>query len=315
MRRIALGSAISFVLVFLVQLPAAAVGHDFGEVPLDDVKSEAAGVTRCSGLTARELAAMVLAPTWPEVAGGDVTKTPSPMALGRNDVNSPLYSPFPNTRRAFFHSGVGMWQLDTGGLGTEMTAAEAVKADTAAHRVADTMASLYCSAGGSVQARRAQAFFPWHACDSGACESIYQDIYCASVDQLCHMDPNANVGRQGGMGKRTCYVHAGPVNPTFTCWYINVDNAQGYKGYWATATPLTGGTGTTPPSPLTHPFYNWATDNGYERRHWIEADTGYSGRGEVYVLRSLGSNPRSAGNLDWFDADTLCDVDFNRGTC
>lgn len=117
---------------FALQAPPASA-HRFGDAPLQDVKDGAAAATRCSGLTASELAAMVLAPTWPEVAPGS-DLTPSPMALGRWDTSPALYSPWANTPRASWHAGVGAWQIDT--LNLDMAVFEKIRTNTAARFVA-----------------------------------------------------------------------------------------------------------------------------------------------------------------------------------
>ncbi len=59
--------------------PATAT-YTFGQQPLADVLASAGAQTRCAGLTQNQLAAMVLAPTYPET-GATGSLSPSPMTL------------------------------------------------------------------------------------------------------------------------------------------------------------------------------------------------------------------------------------------
>lgn len=63
----------------LDQAPASASSRRFGSRPLDDVLHWAAQERRC-GLTTNRLAAMMLAPTYPET-GTPLSASPSPMTL------------------------------------------------------------------------------------------------------------------------------------------------------------------------------------------------------------------------------------------
>jgi hypothetical protein len=122
---------------------------------------------------------MVLAPTWPETGAGS-SYTPSPMTLSRWDYASDRLWEGGDHRtaypRSFFHPGVGMWQLDSAGLGSALPTWRAISSYYAAKLVAQRMASAYCSSSGSESQRRAAAWRPWRACADGACESIYQAI-------------------------------------------------------------------------------------------------------------------------------------------
>jgi len=295
------------IFLGIAAIPAAA--HKFGTTPLNDVKTAAANANRCSGLTASELASMVLAPTWPEVAPG-TNLTPSPMALSRFDRDADLYSPWSNTPRAFFHPGIGAWQIDTAAL--SLAAFQKINTKTAAEFVAGYMAGRYCNVSGSDVARRRNAFSPWNACGSNqaTCENLYQEHYCAGPDNVCQITADSSVGRLGGMKQRTCYYGSLPPSErvNFTCWFTSPSLAEGHTGSWQQS-PFDGNSSL---SPLAFAFYNFW--DGNERRHWLQADTGYS-RGEVFVRRPSGGNPRTTGVLNWTDADVLCDASFNKGTC
>jgi hypothetical protein len=290
-------------------VPASA--HSFGSTPLDDVVEEAGNATRCTGLTRNELAAMMLAPTWPETGAGN--SAPSPMTLSRSDTDIDLYSfgTVDNQQRAFWHPGVGMWQLDDAGLGAFMPANQRINTLTAARKVAETMASRYCKSSGSPQNRREAAWAQWFACGSGVCEDLYREHYCAFDDSVCNIDRTPGVGRLGGMQTRICRYHAGPA--TFTCWYVNPANAQGDTGFWQSDPKM--GDRPNGLSPLAFAFYVYLrtdTKPDKEWRHWLQEDTGYD-VGEVFARRVDGMDSRRG--LEWVDDNRLCDVEERRGTC
>jgi hypothetical protein len=308
------------VLLLAGTSPSAVAAHSFGDDPLDDVLYHATNATRCAGLPAGQLAAMMLAPTWPETGAG--ASAPSPMTLGRADIDPDLWSfgagtASSSTKRAFWHAGIGLWQLDDSGMAASATAYAGFRISswTASALVAQTMADRFCSAGGTNAQRRAWAWAPWFACSGGACETLYQQHYCSSSAWVCNVTRDSSVGRYGGGSIRSCRYTFDST--AFTCWYINPSSAQESTGGWryepvggsykANGAPQV-------PSPLAHPFYAyWRQANDMEYRHWIAADTGYS-NGEIYVRRPDGVNSRS-GNLQWVDNDVLCDLTANRGPC
>jgi hypothetical protein len=306
-RRAYRGILLTILTASVLAQPTGSSAHSFGKTPLDDVIEKAGNATRCTGLTKNELAAMMLAPTWPEAAGGS-TEAPSPMTLSRFDTDIDLWSfrTIDQQRRAFWHPGVGMWQFDEAGLGASMTANQRINTSTAAQKAADTMASRYCNAGGKPAERRAFAWSPWFACGSSTCENLYQEHYCSASDTVCNVTTNGNVTRQGGMLTRNCRYGAGPA--TFTCWYVNYTNAQGVTTSWQQA-PLDGES--DGPSPLAFAFYVYL-GSGDEWRHWLEEDTGYN-VGEVFARRPNGQDSRAG--LTWKDQKKLCDLDTRHGTC
>ncbi len=308
----------SLALAMVMSAPVLGTGQasarSFGSNPYNDVITAATNTTKCSGLTTSKLAAMVFAPTWPEAAGGS-TSAPSPMTLGRGDAGLGLYS-YDNTPRAFWHAGIGAWQLDPAGLAAHMAAFQSINTSSASNKAAATMASTYCNTSGTAQQRRAAAWGPWLACGSTTCENIYQAIYCSATDTVCNLTKDTSVGSWGGMGKRNCKWNV-PGGAQFVCWFIKYQNAQGVTSSWV-YDPLNGATKGNTPSPLAIAFYNyWITDSNsvlHEYRSWIKADTGYS-RGEVFGNRVDGTNPRSS--LVWAYATNglLCDISNNRGNC
>lgn len=310
-RRIPLAA---LVALLSVSLPAAAA-RSFGATPFNDVIAAANSQTKCSGLSNNMLAAMMLSVTWPETGAG--TGTPSPMTLSRLDTGQSLYSfgTYATDERAFYHPGIGVFQLDQGGLGTNLMAWQAIRVSDASAVVALEMKNGYCTAAGTGAQKRVKAWAKWAACGAGSCETIYQEIYNSTSDTLRNITTDSTVGRDGGMSARTCRYNFAP-SIQWTCFYINPAVAQGAKSFWQQA-PLVGGANGATPSPLAQPFYDYlrvSTDvnNNKEYRHWIHADTA-SPRGEIFVRRPRGLNPRSS--TEWVDNDVLCDVTFNRGSC
>jgi hypothetical protein len=279
----------------------AAADWTFGSTPVDDVLAAAAAeVPTACGLTRDQLAAIVLAPTFPETGAYDVG-TPSPMTLSRYDNQNGLHAfgnPDPAFRNAFFHPGVGAWQFDSAGA-WGLSADATINTFTASALAADVMAQRYCGApvGSTPQQRRARAWLPWHGCDSGACETIFNQLYTGGALNGVVRDPA--VGRLGGMEQRTCRL----INEstTFTCWYVDPGRAQGHVAF---RSPNFG------PSPVTAPFYVYAR-NGREYRHWLIPDSGYAY--EISASKPLTANARTS--LVWSSESMLCDVGLVRGTC
>ncbi|MDQ3877766.1 MAG: hypothetical protein M3290_05380 [Actinomycetota bacterium] len=297
--------AAAVVIVGICAPHASARG--FGTNPLATVKQEA-DAAKCGNLTMNMLAAIMIAPTYGETGTGS-TGTPSPMAMSRGDIDQDLYS-FNTTateERAYWHPGVGMWQEDDVGLGSQMTANQRVAVQTSAHKAATTMASRYCSVSGTNAEKRAYAWGLWNACNSGACESVYNEVYCGGSDSICDsLNRNDSVGGWGGMQSNTCRF-GGDASTSFNCWYLDITNAQGDTSYWK-KDPKTGGTSI---SPLTFSMYSWA-DSGKEIRDWVKDDTSY-GR-EIRANRTFPNNSRNG--LDWKEPTAkLCDTTTRRGIC
>ena len=104
----------------------ASAARSFGDHPLSDVLHWAAQERRC-GLTTNKLAALMLAPTYPET-GAPASRAPSPMTLSRWDNQAGLHSfrTVAGQRKAFWHPGVGLWQFDSAGLGAPFSAAQRI---------------------------------------------------------------------------------------------------------------------------------------------------------------------------------------------
>ncbi len=277
------------------QPPASAAGtaRRFGSTPLEDVLHWAAEERRC-GLTTNRLAALMLAPTYPET-GAPATEAPSPMTLSRWDDQVGLHSfrTLAGQSRAFWHPGIGAWQFDSAGLGAPYTAAQRIDTYVIAARTAAVMADRWCS-GRSID----YVWAPWYGCGGGVCRSIYRSIYRPATDRLVGVGEQATVGRRGGMTRHTC---EGPGRAgTFTCWRVDPARAEGFRAFTA---PGYG------PAPISAPFYVYAAD-GREYRHWLRRDTGY--QQGVWASRPLGANARTS--LSWHRGETLTVVTPSRGT-
>lgn len=320
-RRVAAVGIVAALVAALLVVPISPVaGHSFGSVPLDDVIYHAQNTPRCSGLGYGQLSAMMLAPTWPETGAG--SSAPSPMTLGRADIDPDLWSfgdgqESSSTKRAFWHAGIGMWQLDDSGMAASahIYAGYRISTFTSADVVAAEMASRFCNGSGTNAQRRAAAWAPWFACGGGVCEQLFQDHYCPDLGRICNVTRDTSVARYGGGSIRSCRYSGSSVE--FTCWYIKPAEADGSTGGWRfepVAGAYSSGGSPITPSPLNHPFYAyWRQSNNKEYRHWIAADTGYS-NGEIYVRRPDNVNSRS-GDLEWVDSNVLCEETTNRGTC
>lgn len=298
--------ALSISLVFTSGAHAAS----FGDVPTNDVLAAAYANYSGTGISGNNFAAIMFPPTWAEVTGADTTKTPSPMTVGRADVSTSNGTKLwadgvkdPNYKyvRAHWSAGVGVWQLDSAGLGANMSFHNAVLTDTAASVVASEMARLYKNASGTAADKRRAAWGPWYGCGTGKtkCETIYNSIYSSSTD-IISISRDTSVARGGGLVSRICYNINNP-SVTWDCYKYDASFAQGHKGSWY-YTPYNGSTSL---EPVPFPFFTyWKADiygNKAEYRHWLTADTGYdTGK---WGARPYGTNARSSVN--WYSNSEL----------
>lgn len=268
----------------------AAVGgtYHFGDAALDEVleAAEARENTPCT-ISAEGLAAMMLAPTFPET-GANTSAAPSPMTLSRWDAQTALHSLSDPSqyRRAFWHPGIGVWQFDSAG-GWGLTAFERMDMRQISGVAAQVMVTRYCNAGGSSggASARASAWGPWVACRSGSCESIFQTIY-QGKDQPLAVERVGGIGVTGGVVVDAC---APPGMSEVGCRRVDPAAAQGYVGWRANPD------GSSSMAPLSYPF-SVVEANGLEWRIWKKADTGYGV--DIAASRPLGVNPRGKPDPD-----------------
>ena len=276
---------------------AAADTLHFGAEPLADVTAaaeDAAAHASCD-IDTRYAVALSIAMTWPETAPDG--SAPSPMTLSRYDTQPGLGDPQGRAEGLWFHPGVGMWQLDSAGLGTNFTALSAMDTSTAAPAMVSHVVNRFCErilAGDSAPAARAAAWRPWHACDAGSCDTIFWRVHNNGVTTV------DDVNRYGGGELRECLL-AGIIQD---CLYVDPAKAQG-ADWWASPD---GGR-----SPLAAPFYVFRQDrNGTptEIRFWLANDTGTV---DLYAARELGTDARTG--LTWIEDENFCDITTPAGDC
>jgi hypothetical protein len=292
----------------------AAAAYSFSSPGLDDVLYWA-GQKKPAELTTNEFAAVILAVTWPEAAGGS-QNTPSPMTMGRWDLWQNLFA-FGNNqdtnpyKRAFFHAGVGAWQLDAGYLGTNVGIQGMIYTYTASRIAAEKMAALWPSSG-TKEYKRSVAWQPWVACGKDYngngikdCEDVFRAIYNPSTDSL-NVTRDSGVSRLGGATWKTCN-YVGYTN-TFSCLEVDPAQAQGHKGSWYYQLEgnYSGGLATRP-TPVSRTLYNYLVTGG-EHRAWLKRDPSdpYARVYDKNILasRSYGSDPRTS--LTWVSFMGLC---------
>ncbi|WP_017606425.1 hypothetical protein [Nocardiopsis alkaliphila] len=266
----------------------------FGAEPLAAARSaaESAAAGASCAISADAATALALAPVWPEVSAGS-SVAPSPMTLSRYDNQSGLYDPA-GREGLFFNPGVGLWQMDSAGLGTNNTAGEAIDSVWVSDFVVPYVVDKYCTAlngGSTAPAARATAWADWNACRAGDCDTMYWRAFNNGIGT----DPS--VGRYGGAEPRTCWFEGASRD----CLFVDVTKAQG-ADWWTN--PSSGR------SPVPHPFYVFRAD-GEEVRVWLAQDSGHAV--DVAVTRPFGGNARDS--LTWTDGQGLCDTTLGRGSC
>lgn len=266
----------------------------FGAEPLAAARSaaeRAAADASCS-ITSESATALALAPVWPEVSASSPLP-PSPMTLSRYDNQSGLYDPA-GRDGLFFNPGVGLWQMDSAGLGTNNTAGEAIDSVWVSDFVVPYIVNKYCAAlegGAAAPDARARAWADWNACRGGDCDTMYWRAMNTGITS----DPSVN--RYGGAEPRTCTFGGS----SYDCLFVDVSKAQGAT-WWTNP-----GSGR---SPVPHPFYVFRA-GGEEVRVWLAEDSGHGTH--VSVTRPFGGNARDS--LTWTDGQGVCDTTAGRGAC
>lgn len=304
---IALATLLPVMVVTLqtenAEATGAAYAYSFGTEPYADTLAAAEVSARC-GLTPMQLAALMVAPSYPET-GASGMSAPSPLTMSRYDNQDALYSfaskttAYPN---AFWHPGLGVWAIDSAGY-WDLTAAEAINTQTASRVVAEAMASRWCGYAGDPAdevARRTFTWSPWHGCNASRCEVIYNAIFDPAGLKV-NLDPS--VKRTGGMQQRSCRLSDGSV---VRCDFVDVSLTQGYKGF---TIPAFG------PSPITKPYYVVRIGDK-EERWWLKEDSGYGAT--ISAKKLVRANARTmtpSPALTWSAGDGLCDLTVQKGAC
>ena len=306
----------------------------FSRQAFDDIQAAVVAAARPCPVTNNGLLALVMAPIFYESSGAITpSSAPSPMTLSRYDewnpsqpattsnlgANRSLYpgrNPYTAYPRGYWHPGIGIWQYDSAGLGAAYTAVERMDARVIAPVVAARVMTRYCNAQAAGQSdlnARKASWGDWVGCSQNGCEVVFQQLTTNGFQQMRLLD---GIERLGGTQVRTCSL---PGRGTFTCAYVDHRLAQGAR-WWAvhsSTVPINDGNPTSPPAPLSAPFYVFELD-GREHRHWLSADTGYGVSLSAY--RTLGRNARyrtdqAGSGLTWATSSSLCDVTADRGAC
>lgn len=293
---------------------ATAAPLPFGSDPLQDVKDAAASVLALNAgnancpqpPTKNQLAALTLSVTWHESTGEG--HTPSPMTLGRHDNDADFYYNRSKTgpyRRAFWHPGVGAWQLDDGGLG-KSTGYGRFGTKESSLVAAAQIYRLFCANPGDENDQWQMVLGDWIAScpkNNFQCARIYSKIY--QGDQIVNVEPDVTTHSWGGTIPGTCKLQG--KTGKFPCYFVDPANAE----------PIGDVRWTTSPSPaadppLALPFYVYTQVKNkvtYEVRHWMSLDTGYGF--DISAWRVLsdedGKGQNSRGGLKWLNTQ-LCDV-------
>ncbi|WP_419856065.1 hypothetical protein [Candidatus Poriferisodalis sp.] len=223
--------------------------------------AEAAVARRPScGLSANKLAAFMLSIGFHEVGAGRAgTAAPSPMVLGRKDTfklrDDNLYNYVNDTvlgepRRAFFHPGVGWWQLDDEGDLDWRRLNHGQRADTGLGLNGEYDSQDQDSGGEVIAEKFVTEFCPsnlakakrymsqkWFACRPSECADTYDNLYIDGSDDL-HVTVARNVGQystDGGVTEHSCRwansataLHG--LVSTFGCFWYDTTRPQGGAG-------------------------------------------------------------------------------------
>jgi hypothetical protein len=326
---------IPFLIALALGLDATTSPYYFGQHPLGDVHvavdyyAPKAGNEKCS-IPPNAFFAYMLAPTWWEVAGESRSNTPSPMTLSRGDDGPTLYAPGgAQYRRAFWHTGIGMWQLDDRGDGTDLSV-EKFNSISSSFQIALKMAGRYCN-----DSSYYSIWAPFCACGSdGTCAPHNRDRCIPTATNIINGTPiqeDTSTESSGGIEMRTCSLPG--QAQVFQCFYVKptVPPAQGYTGS-PSGTPY--GWISYPDAttlPLAKPFYvykQWpdgSDGHSYEWRYWMAEDTGFGqdfaarrqygtwSKDKLCWISTSGSTPASC-NLPPSSLG-LCDVTASRGAC
>lgn len=306
-RRAALAGVVTPLLIG--GFPGRADAYSFGLEPWSQMVGAANNATKCAGLTTNQLTVMMAAASWRETVGGSTTATPAPMTLGRADPDLDLYSFSTSSteRRVFWHAGVGLFQLDILGAALNMAAWERVYVPSAAAVTAQEMASRYCGASGSSAQKRVAAWQPWLACNSGACETIFSNVYVSGTDSWVNVTKDSSVNAYGGMIRKDC--KSTPASTLiFDCYRIDPALAQGHLDSWTGNPEGAAGQGT--PTPLTKSMINYKTSANSKREFWYKSYSGYTR--DIAKVVGSGVNPRNVNG--WQSPFSTC-TNFGSWVC
>ncbi len=212
-----------------------------------DFHNCAANVPTQYQLTRNRLVALLLAISTNELRGSGPHAL---MNVGRSDwtagqltesVHLPLYSFYTaaGNVRAFWHAGIGLWQIDDAN-GSGLNHAERAHSMTGAARAADIFLKEYCKASGVETLQKFMlALKPWHGCKTNAvvgvkCYNTFLDVIAGdafpltrpSLDVRLYLTVDDDYAdRAGGVRPRKCKWSTGGA--AFDCFLYDMKNAQG----------------------------------------------------------------------------------------
>ena len=247
-----------------------------------DVHNCAANVPARYQLTRNRLVALLLAASTNELVGDGPHAL---MNVGRSDWvglsqrHKPLYS-FNTTAdnvRAFWHAGVGLWQIDDAN-GSGLNHAERAHSMTGAARAAYIFLEEYCTGTQSdTNQQRIQklksSFEPWHDCSRRQpdlpvvvgieCYNTFEDIVVGDAFPPSRLSSDVRLylrveddyaDRAGGVRPRKCVWST--EGAAFDCFLYDMKNAQGE--WWNGS--LDGDTASGGISPVACPFISFTQE-------------------------------------------------------
>ncbi|WP_419554142.1 DVUA0089 family protein [Candidatus Poriferisodalis sp.] len=214
----------------------------------------------------------------------------SPMAVSRKDLSTALHSNNSTSPpdRAFWHPGVGLWQLDDTWANPvtdewrtrHLSHGDRAEIGVGGQVVAEYLAEALCTVSeGGMESAINSALQPWLACQSNSSRTCYRlsylKLWVKRTDDL-HVtsystefrayngthsggapvvrDHRNEFSTSGGLSRLKCRWGSGGVD--FDCWFYDTDNEEG----WMQDDNVSGITGDL--SPLAAPFMSFTHDNG-----------------------------------------------------
>ena len=194
---------------------------------------------------------------------------------GNRKDNKILYSlndPTDQYERAFWHPGVGLYQLDdTNEFGSKMNHVERAHAKTSAYAVLEQIHQRYCQRKAAVSSEALaknhldSSLLPWIACNDSQCLSMLDHMvegdggFFSNVesvdDKRLHLNVSGALIHEygGGVTPRTCRWSTDSRDDTFECFMYDIGMAEG--SVWLS--DRVSGSATSERSPLAFPFLSF----------------------------------------------------------
>ena len=190
---------------------------------------------------------------------------------GNREVNKILYSlndPDDDYGRAFWHPGVGLYQLDDSNeFGSKMSHAERAHARTSASTALEILHKNYCQASSNVSTEQQAdrhlngSLYPtWFGCERSQCFDVVDGVIEGGLFSSSDDSRNRlylNVSRHithehgGGVHPRWCRWSTSDPLDRFRCFMYDITQAEG--SVWLSGSP----SGTSGRSPLAYPFLSF----------------------------------------------------------